>query len=222
VIGVSALLTTTMTGMREVVALVHARGLADRVKVIVGGAPVTEAFAPRDRGRRLRVRRSQRGRSREAAHGRGVSGAGLARAAAARGDRRRRRCVGHDADRRGRASARRPPERVLLEAPEIVGAIARRYLDAGAEILTTDTFGGTPLRLAAHGLAERCEEINRRAVELAREAAGRARARLGLGRTDRDAPRPLGPAPPPRSRRPSSASSPRWPPRASTCSASRR
>ena len=45
VIGVSALLTTTMTGMREVVALVHARGLADRVKVIVGGAPVTEAFA---------------------------------------------------------------------------------------------------------------------------------------------------------------------------------
>ena len=45
VIGVSALLTTTMTGMREVVALVHARGLAGRVKVIVGGAPVTEAFA---------------------------------------------------------------------------------------------------------------------------------------------------------------------------------
>ncbi len=45
VIGVSALLTTTMTGMREVVALVRARGLGDRVKVIVGGAPVTEAFA---------------------------------------------------------------------------------------------------------------------------------------------------------------------------------
>ena len=45
VIGVSALLTTTMAGMREVVALVRARGLADRVKVIVGGAPLTEAFA---------------------------------------------------------------------------------------------------------------------------------------------------------------------------------
>jgi 5-methyltetrahydrofolate--homocysteine methyltransferase len=45
VIGVSALLTTTMTGMKEVVALVHARGLAGQVKVIVGGAPVTEAFA---------------------------------------------------------------------------------------------------------------------------------------------------------------------------------
>jgi 5-methyltetrahydrofolate--homocysteine methyltransferase len=45
VIGVSALLTTTMTGMKDVVALVRARGLAGRVKVIVGGAPVTEAFA---------------------------------------------------------------------------------------------------------------------------------------------------------------------------------
>jgi len=64
------------------------------------------------------------------------------------------------------------PEQVILDAPEIVGAIARRYLDAGAEIVTTNTFGGTPLRLAAHGLAERCEEINRRAVELARAAAG--------------------------------------------------
>jgi 5-methyltetrahydrofolate--homocysteine methyltransferase len=45
VIGVSALLTTTMTGMRDVVALVRSRGLGDRLKVIVGGAPVSEAFA---------------------------------------------------------------------------------------------------------------------------------------------------------------------------------
>ncbi len=45
VIGVSALLTTTMAGMRDVVALVRERGLADRVKVIIGGAPVSEAFA---------------------------------------------------------------------------------------------------------------------------------------------------------------------------------
>ena len=89
-----------------------------------------------------------------------------------------------------------PPERVLLDAPEIVGAIARRYLDASAEILTTDTFGGTPLRLAAHGLAERCEEINRRAVELAREAAGgRALVSGSVGPTGTLL-APLGPAPP--------------------------
>ncbi len=45
VIGMSALLTTTMAGMRQVVELVERRGLAPRVKTIVGGAPVTEAFA---------------------------------------------------------------------------------------------------------------------------------------------------------------------------------
>jgi 5-methyltetrahydrofolate--homocysteine methyltransferase len=45
VIGLSALLTTTMPAMKEVVALVRARGLDARVKVIVGGAPVSEAWA---------------------------------------------------------------------------------------------------------------------------------------------------------------------------------
>jgi len=45
VIGLSALLTTTMTSMREVVDLLQNRGLADRVKVIVGGAPVSADFA---------------------------------------------------------------------------------------------------------------------------------------------------------------------------------
>lgn len=45
VIGLSALLTTTMPVMKEVVALVRARGLDARVKVIVGGAPVSEAWA---------------------------------------------------------------------------------------------------------------------------------------------------------------------------------
>jgi 5-methyltetrahydrofolate--homocysteine methyltransferase len=45
VVGLSALLTTTMPVMKEVVDLVRARGLAGRVKVIVGGAPVTEAWA---------------------------------------------------------------------------------------------------------------------------------------------------------------------------------
>jgi 5-methyltetrahydrofolate--homocysteine methyltransferase len=45
VIGLSALLTTTMPVMKDVVGLVRARGLGDRVKVIVGGAPVSEAWA---------------------------------------------------------------------------------------------------------------------------------------------------------------------------------
>ena len=45
VVGLSALLTTTMTGMKDVVDLVKARGLQDNVKVIVGGAPLSKAFA---------------------------------------------------------------------------------------------------------------------------------------------------------------------------------
>jgi 5-methyltetrahydrofolate--homocysteine methyltransferase len=45
VIGLSALLTTTMPVMKDVVELVRARGLSGRIKVIVGGAPVSEAWA---------------------------------------------------------------------------------------------------------------------------------------------------------------------------------
>ncbi len=45
VIGLSALLTTTMPVMKDVVGLVRAQGLDGRVKVIVGGAPVSEAWA---------------------------------------------------------------------------------------------------------------------------------------------------------------------------------
>ena len=45
VIGLSALLTTTMPMMKNVVELVRGRGLQDRIKVIVGGAPVSDAWA---------------------------------------------------------------------------------------------------------------------------------------------------------------------------------
>jgi 5-methyltetrahydrofolate--homocysteine methyltransferase len=45
VIGMSALLTTTMPVMREVVDLLGAQGLAGRIRTVVGGAPVTAAFA---------------------------------------------------------------------------------------------------------------------------------------------------------------------------------
>ncbi len=45
VIGVSALLTTTMTNMKAVVDAVKASPLAGKVKIMVGGAPVTQAFA---------------------------------------------------------------------------------------------------------------------------------------------------------------------------------
>lgn len=45
VIGLSALLTTTMPQMKAVVDLVRERGLAGKIKVAIGGAPITEAYA---------------------------------------------------------------------------------------------------------------------------------------------------------------------------------
>jgi 5-methyltetrahydrofolate--homocysteine methyltransferase len=45
VVGMSALLTTTMIYMKEVVQALKDAGLKDRVKVIIGGAPVTQAYA---------------------------------------------------------------------------------------------------------------------------------------------------------------------------------
>ena len=46
-IGLSALLTTTMRNMEAVIRTVESAGLRDRVKIIVGGAPVTDEFARR-------------------------------------------------------------------------------------------------------------------------------------------------------------------------------
>ena len=44
VIACSSLLTTTMEEMREVVKLVHERGLQNQIKVMVGGAPISQSF----------------------------------------------------------------------------------------------------------------------------------------------------------------------------------
>jgi 5-methyltetrahydrofolate--homocysteine methyltransferase len=54
----------------------------------------------------------------------------------------------------------------------VVAHLHRRYLDAGARLLTTNTFGGTRLRLALHGEEGRRRTLNRKAAELARSVAG--------------------------------------------------
>jgi 5-methyltetrahydrofolate--homocysteine methyltransferase len=64
------------------------------------------------------------------------------------------------------------PERFNLEHPEVLATIAGLYLEAGADLLTTNTFGGSPLRLAQHGLDELVDEVNLRAVEALRRVAG--------------------------------------------------
>jgi len=64
------------------------------------------------------------------------------------------------------------PEAWLLENPDPVRGVHNAYVEAGAELILTCTFGGTRTRLERPGLAERVAEVNRRAVEIAREAAG--------------------------------------------------
>jgi 5-methyltetrahydrofolate--homocysteine methyltransferase len=64
------------------------------------------------------------------------------------------------------------PEELNLTAPEIVAGVHRAYLDAGADIIVTNTFGGTSAKLEHYGLADRVSEINAKAVQLAREVAG--------------------------------------------------
>jgi methionine synthase I (cobalamin-dependent)/5,10-methylenetetrahydrofolate reductase len=59
-----------------------------------------------------------------------------------------------------------------LKAPDMVRDIHRAYVKAGAEILETNTFGANPVKLGHYGLAGDTHAINRRAAELAREAAG--------------------------------------------------
>jgi homocysteine S-methyltransferase len=57
-----------------------------------------------------------------------------------------------------------------LSQPELVRTIHEEYLQAGAEIIETNTFGANALRLQRYGLRDRVEEINRAGAELARKA----------------------------------------------------
>ena len=56
--------------------------------------------------------------------------------------------------------------------PQVVRRIHREYVDAGAGILTTNSFGANRMRLQRSGLQDDVPELNRLAVQLAREAAG--------------------------------------------------
>jgi 5-methyltetrahydrofolate--homocysteine methyltransferase len=64
------------------------------------------------------------------------------------------------------------PEELNLTMPDVVASVHREYLEAGADILVTNTFGGTREKLAHYGLEDRLGEINARAVEIARQVAG--------------------------------------------------
>jgi methionine synthase I (cobalamin-dependent) len=63
------------------------------------------------------------------------------------------------------------PERWNLENPHAIIDLHRKYIDSGADIILTNTFGGTPIRLERDRLADKAYEINRTAAELAAQAS---------------------------------------------------
>jgi 5-methyltetrahydrofolate--homocysteine methyltransferase len=63
-----------------------------------------------------------------------------------------------------------PPERWNLEHPDRVRTIHQSYLEAGARLLLTNTFGGNCFRLGMHSLQGRVPELNRAGARVAREA----------------------------------------------------
>ncbi len=70
------------------------------------------------------------------------------------------------------------PEEWVFDQPDRIRALQRSFVEAGSDLILTCTFGGTRLRLKESRYASRVGELNRRAVELAREVAG-ARTLIG-------------------------------------------
>jgi methionine synthase I (cobalamin-dependent) len=74
------------------------------------------------------------------------------------------------------------PDHWNLTHPDRVEAVARAYVEAGSQVILTNTFRANRLALAAHGLVPQAREINLRGVEISRRAAGdRARVFASLG-----------------------------------------
>lgn len=67
-----------------------------------------------------------------------------------------------------------PPELWTVERPEEVTRLHQRFVDAGADIILTNTFGCNPHRLKLHGAQDRTYELAKLAAELARGVADRA------------------------------------------------
>jgi len=78
---------------------------------------------------------------------------------------------GTELQKRGLAPGQ-PPEAWNLTHPDEVLAVGRAYVEAGSRILLTNTFGANRIRLAEAGLADQVQILNRRGVELSRQAAG--------------------------------------------------
>ena len=73
-------------------------------------------------------------------------------------------------------------EVLVLTRPDVIRRIHTEYLEAGADAVETNSFGGSPITLGEFDLAEQAFEINRRAAAIAREVVDAFRARDGRPR----------------------------------------
>ena len=64
-------------------------------------------------------------------------------------------------------------ENLNITRPDVIEKIHQQYLEAGADIIETNTFGATAIVLDEYGLGEKAYEINKIAAEIARNAADR-------------------------------------------------
>ncbi len=80
------------------------------------------------------------------------------------------------------------PEKWNKDFPERVEAVARQYVEAGADIIETNSFGGTRIKLDHYGLGNQAMDLNARAAEISRKAAGDESICYGICRSHRQDP----------------------------------
>ena len=97
----------------------------------------------------------------------GALGTMIQRCALSEEDFRGERFAGHDRELKG------CNDLLVLTRPDVLRRIHSQYLEAGADIISTDSFNANALSLADYGLSEAAYEISRRAAGLARETADR-------------------------------------------------
>src|ERR687893_1339232 len=79
----------------------------------------------------------------------------------------------YDLDEAGYGGIEGCNEYLVLHNPGLIEEVHASFLEVGVDVIETDTFGGSQLKLAEYGLGDRTYEVNREAAALARRAAER-------------------------------------------------